>query len=424
MKIHTLAEAQQTLQDVAVAAVAAHTPEALEQMRRCMAALGNPEERLRIIHIAGTSGKTSTAHYVSALLAATGARVGLSISPYTYTLNDRLRLNGEPLPERAFCGALGEFLEVYKKAGFELAYIPLLTAFAFWQLDRLKVEYAVIETNMGGQYDATNVTIGPDKISVITDIGLDHVAALGTTLPEIALKKAGIIRRGNQIFMLSQPSEVVNVVAEQARVRGAGLNVANARPPEPLRAKLAPLPLFQQRNWWLAKQIYEHVVQRDGLAPLTAERLEQAMRTLVPGRMEHFVCQGVEVILDVAHNPQKIGLLAESVQELYPTQTVAAMVMIGDGKDSRMMLGQLSALHPYLICSEYGYIEGLPHPARAAHILAEEAQGLEFDQVVAFSATTTALRQLLERPEPIKLVTGSLYGVSRVKTLIDSMQMI
>lgn len=420
MNIRTLAEAQRALRPLAVSTVSVHTPEAFDLMYSYMAAIGNPEKRLQIVHIAGTSGKTSTAHYIGALLAATGKRVGVSISPYTYTLNDRLQLNGQPLSEHVFCEALEEFLERQKHTGIVLAYLPLLTAFAYWQLDRMKVDYAVIETNMGGRYDATNVARRSDKVAVITDIGLDHVAALGTSLPAIAAQKAGIMHEGNKSFMLKQSVEVTDVIAEAAHSQQADLTIIDTYPPEPVRTLLATIPLFQQRNWWLANKVYDYIAQRDDLPVQTLEDLERTMRTVIPGRMEHLSCRGVEVILDVAHNPQKMGLLVKSVQALYPSRPVAVMLMIGDGKDSPLMLEQLLLLRPFLISSEYEYIEGLPHQSRAAQVLMGEAQKLGFDHVTAVPDLTEAFQTLLQRPEPVKLVTGSLYGISQIKALVDT----
>ncbi len=263
------------------------------------------------------------------------------------------------------------------------------------------------------------MAVRSDKIAVITDIGFDHVAILGHTLPEIADKKAGIIHPGNQAFMLDQPSEVIETISSYACKQQASLTIIDTKPTRTLQSKLDELPLFQQRNWWLAQQVYDYVAHRDALPALTAKKLEQTMQITIPGRMHKINYRNTQIILDVAHNPQKIGLLVESLKQLYPHQGAAVMVMIGDGKDARLMLQALSKLKPYLICSEYAFTEGLPHKAHPASLLAHIAHQLtsKFIEVADHAA---AFQLLLERDEPIKLVTGSLYGVSQIKALIDA----
>jgi dihydrofolate synthase / folylpolyglutamate synthase len=244
---------------------------------------------------------------------------------------------------------------------------------------------------------------------------------LCTTLPEIAYQKAGIMHAGNQEFMLQQPAEITNMVREQARLRQAYLTVLDAQPPQPLHVQLTPLPLFQQRNWWLARQVYKYLARRDELLDLSPEQLAQTMDTRVPGRMDHVDCKKVDLILDVAHNPQKMNMLVKSLQCLYPHKAVAVMILIGGGKDSRSILAQLQPLRPSLICSAYNYIEGLRHQAHPASVLAKEAHEIGFDRVTAEANPGRALALLLQRPEPIKIITGSVYGVSQVKQLIDDL---
>ncbi len=419
MRIKNLIEAQRALLSAATQSSGMPGTMVIERMNHLLNVIGAPQERLRVIHIAGTSGKTSTAYYISSLLLAAGKRVGLSVSPYTYALNDRLQLNGQPLTEPMFCEALEVFLALHEKVHVSLSYIELLTAFAYWQLERLGVDYAVIEANVGGIFDATNVAVRSDKIAVITDIGFDHVAILGHTLPEIAAKKAGIIHHGTQAFMLRQPSEVVETISSYARKQQATLTIIDRKPKVKLQSKLDKLPLFQQRNWWLAKQVYDYTARRDQLSILTAKKVEQTMQITIPGRMDKINYRNTPVILDVAHNPQKIGLLVESLKQLYPGQAAAVMVMIGDGKDAQSMLQALRTLNPYLICSEYIFTEGLPHQAYQASLLANIAHQLTIE-TIEVADNAAAFHLLLERDEPIKLVTGSLYGVSQIKALIDA----
>ncbi len=169
----------------------------LDRIVPLMKLLGDPQDKLKIIHLAGTSGKTSTAYYMSALLQATGKKVGLTVSPHIDTIAERVQIDGLPLPETEFCRELGIFLDIVEFAEAPPSYFELLYAFALWVFERQQVDYAVVETGMGGLYDATNVASRPDKVCVITDIGFDHTHILGKTLPEIAAQKVGIVHDHN-----------------------------------------------------------------------------------------------------------------------------------------------------------------------------------------------------------------------------------
>jgi len=200
----------------------------LDYIRSLLDYLGNPQERLRIIHIAGTSGKTSTAYYAAALLTAAGKKAGLTVSPHVDLLNERVQINMTPLPEALFVREMNEFMACVEQGGFTPTYFELLYAFAFWEFARQQVEYAVIETGVGGLLDNTNVVTRSDKVCVLTDIGFDHTSLLGTTLPEIARQKAGIIQLHNAVFCWRQSAEVLAVFRAVTRQKQADLHILDA----------------------------------------------------------------------------------------------------------------------------------------------------------------------------------------------------
>ena len=181
-QIHTLAEANLALRPFYDYSRTAYT---LDVMKALMEHLGNPQNQLRVLHVAGTSGKTSTAYYCAALLKEAGKKVGLSVSPHVDTVNERLQINGQPMPEAEFCKVLSEFLDVVAESGIKPSYFELLVAMTYWEFARQKVDYAVIEVGLGGLRDGTNVIERADKVCLITDIGLDHTEILGHTLTKI-----------------------------------------------------------------------------------------------------------------------------------------------------------------------------------------------------------------------------------------------
>ena len=116
----------------------------LDNMRRLMAYLGDPQDKLRVVHVAGTSGKTSTSYYAAALLAAAGQKTGLTVSPHVDQMNERIQINGQPLGETIFCEALSEFLELVEKSSVRPSWFEALMAFAYWYFALSKVDYAVV----------------------------------------------------------------------------------------------------------------------------------------------------------------------------------------------------------------------------------------------------------------------------------------
>jgi dihydrofolate synthase/folylpolyglutamate synthase len=196
-----------------------------EHMERFMEFVHDPQNKSQVIHIAGTSGKTSTAYFVASLLKQAGKKVGLMTSPHIEGLNERVQIDLVPIPEEEFCIELTHYLELVGQSGIVLTYTEIMYGFAFWEFARHSVDYIVVEVGMGGLLDATNVIDRNDKISVITDIGLDHTNVLGDTIQQIAAHKAGIIRLGNTIFMHRQPEEVLDVIRLTAKQRQADLHI-------------------------------------------------------------------------------------------------------------------------------------------------------------------------------------------------------
>lgn len=286
----------------------------LDRMKQLMHVIGDPQEKVRIVHVAGTAGKTSTSYYIAKMLQLSGHKVGLSVSPHLITVNERAQINGEPLPEATFCKLLEQFLGIKEVAALRPTYFETLVAFGYWIFAREQVDYAVIEVGLGGLLDGTNVVRRADKVCVITDIGFDHVHILGDTLEKIALQKAGIIQPGNVVFMLEQPDEVLGAVYQYADKQDATLFIHTQSFAVPAR-----LPLYQRRNWSLARDVYDYIAERDGLPDLAPVSIEQWS---VPGRMELIG----DYILDGAHSPSKFEALAEALQDQYADRELTFII--------------------------------------------------------------------------------------------------
>jgi dihydrofolate synthase/folylpolyglutamate synthase len=389
----------------------------LDRMRELMEFLGNPQRSLHIIHVAGTSGKTSTAYYIASLLTAAGKKVGLTVSPHVDEINERVQIDGVPLAKKEFFAELSEFLELIEQSSITPSYFEFMIAFAFWEFARQKVDYAVIEVGLGGLLDGTNVTDEPDKVCVITDIGLDHTEILGDTLEKIATQKAGIIKKHNHAFMYRQVDEITEAVAHQVQSQAAKLHLV----PDSSATIPAPgLPGFQKRNLWLAGYVANYVLLRDGKNGLTEAQIEQASHTYIPARMEVVELNGKTLIIDGAHNAQKLETLFTSIKEQFPGKKAAALVGFIDGDAFRLhqALDVITKNVEHItITSFYGEKDYPKHSVPTDQVVVQ-CHEHGFNDIDVLETPAEAFQALLDRPEDILLVIGSFYLLNHIRPLI------
>ena len=224
----------------------------LERMRALLRRLGDPQDRVRLVHVTGTKGKGSTCAMLASVLRATGYRVGLFTSPHLEHVEERIQVNGVPITRAELVACMGEVAPAVRamEAETELpspSFFEIGTALGFLHFVRRRCEVAVIEVGLGGRFDSTNVC--RPLVSVITNVGLDHTAQLGNTLEEIAYQKAGIIKRRVPVVSgVTQegPRAVVRAVA--AEMDATLREVGRPTPPAPLpegkgEASVLPSPL-------------------------------------------------------------------------------------------------------------------------------------------------------------------------------------
>jgi dihydrofolate synthase / folylpolyglutamate synthase len=388
---------------------------ALQRVRQFMAFLGNPQNKPRVVHVAGTSGKTSTAHYIAALLRQAGYEVGLMVSPHIHELNERVQINGTPLAEKEFCVDLTKFMKLVQDSGIDLKYTEILYSFAYWEFAAHHVDFAVVETGVGGTLDATNVVSREDKVCVITDIGLDHQKRLGHHVREIAAHKAGIIQLKNAVFCYRQPEDILGQIQLRASMVQADLHLLEG---VSVPAGLDHLPLFQQRNMCLALAAVRYVLRREN-TNLTTRNIQNVADINVPGRMEILNIGGKTVILDGAHNPQKMRALAESIRHKFPGQKVAALFASADKDDCdrlEKVAAELVGLASRIITTSYK--GGALPPAVDPQLLAAHCKAQGHYSVEVVTDVNRALTRLTQCKEPILLITGSLYFMSSARQLL------
>ena len=390
----------------------AHPPKKHDRLA-CVAhileTLGNPQNQIPAVHIAGTSGKGSTAYYATSLLNRAGYTTGTLVSPHIASVAERSLINGQPLPEQEYLHYFQAFANLCIAHSLHLSYFEFLTIFSFWLFKKIDVDYIIIEVGIGGRLDTTNVISRSPTVRVITDIGLDHMELLGNTLTEIAQEKAGIIHQSDSVVMNRQASEIEMVVRQHAESQFSQFSIASPIIDDFLKI----LPDFQQRNWTLAYRAVEKRLSLDEKPSLPKEVLEKSVYITIPGRLEKRNVDGVNIIFDVAHNPQKIRALIDSLWKLYPDKNPVFVVAFGQNKQSSMaeslaIIDNLAQLaYTTTFSANYGKNHRNVPPENIRHIM-KSAVEIEYNTDKALAKAIKKSRQL----DTYVVVAGSFYLVS------------
>ncbi|MGA3234836.1 MAG: folylpolyglutamate synthase/dihydrofolate synthase family protein [Bryobacteraceae bacterium] len=308
----------------------------LHRIRTLLAALGNPQDQLRFVHVAGTNGKGSTCAMIEAGLRADGRRTGLFTSPHLTEPTERIRVNGQPVSSSQFAEAFervhscAEKLLAEGAMDWHTTYFETVTAMAFLIFLDERVDMVVLEVGLGGRLDATNV-VRPD-LCVITQIDYDHEAFLGKSLESIAAEKAGILKTGAPAVFSRQRPEAARVLDQRAAELGipvARTDAWSIRDLE-LDPRGSRFLLSGERELRIRCPLAgEHQVENAATAAVALTRLgitDQAIengiaRTAWPGRLER-VSERPEIILDGAHNPAGARALAAYIRRFYSQRRV------------------------------------------------------------------------------------------------------
>ena len=305
----------------------------LDAMRAVLAELGNPQDALRCVHVAGTNGKGATCAILDAVLRAAGHRVARYTSPHLVSVNERFFLDGAPAPDAALAAVEGRVLDAVERAerahGFQLTFFETLTALAFALFAEAKPDVVVLETGLGGRLDATNVIASP-LVSVITRIGLDHCDWLGSTHAAIAEEKAGIVKPGRPVVCGAMPLAARETVARFASINGCAFVAADEHvclereDPLTLTTAVRRLPpvafalpgAFQAENAVTALAALDVLERECGLS-VPDHAVTAGLEGVVwPGRCQRVVRDGVTIYVDGAHNPDGAVALRSSLLRL------------------------------------------------------------------------------------------------------------
>lgn len=305
----------------------------LDRMRGFLAALGNPQDRVPVVHVAGTNGKGSVAAMVESILRTAGWRTGLYTSPHLIRLGERIQVNREPLAPSELAAHVAEMRPVVaglveqSGAAARPSYFEFMTALAFSRFVRASCDIAVIEVGMGGRLDATNVVT--PEVSVITSIGLDHTEFLGSTFAAIATEKAGIVKAGRPVVIGRLPPDAERVVRDVA----GGLHAPIETVAQHFGDEVGHYPTtglsgdFQRVNAATATLVARRLGARWKITP---EAIAQGLEHVDwPGRWQRLTVGGRTVIVDASHNAEGAAALGRNLATLVAETGRRPIVIVG-----------------------------------------------------------------------------------------------
>lgn len=395
----------------------------LETIRNILKELGNPQDRFKSIHVAGTNGKGSVASALATILQTAGYRTGLYTSPHLVNFNERICINREPISDDAVVAGYEAVKSVYC-GDREPTFFEFSTAMAFYEFSRQNADWAVIETGMGGRMDATNI-IRPE-VSIISNISLEHQAYLGDTLAKIAAEKGGIIKKGVPVVTAATQEPVISVLREIAEKQGAPFY----RLGDEFQAKRTPDGAFTYQgieNTWHDMRTglagnYQvdnaalvlaacEILSRNGTnLPVDCIR-EGLAKNVWPGRLE-VVSQSPFVLLDGAHNLAAAENLAAFLSTSLAGRKITLVAGILDDKPYAEMLKAMLPVCSRAILTAPEIDRALP-PERLETV----AKGIIQD-IIIIPNVGKAVNYAIESasPDEVICIAGSLYVVGEAKT--------
>jgi dihydrofolate synthase/folylpolyglutamate synthase len=423
----------------------------LEHMRVLLAALDHPERRFPGVLIAGTNGKGSTAATLASILCASGLKTALYTSPHLARINERIQIGGMPIGDDDFAlvhdlvDRTAERLVGEGELPWHPSFFEMMTAIAFEYFWRRKVDIAVLEVGMGGRLDATNV-IEP-RVSVITDISLDHQKFLGNTIAEIAREKVGIIRPRGTVVTLPQQPEANDVIGNAILENGAKAVNAAAYVPslthgsaflefrqlcgdtKPQHSTYYALEVMDQPILITSPLVGRHQVRNVALAvaaavelarqgfPVTAESIGRGVReTSWPGRFQIIPAtgRGPEFVLDVAHNPAGAWALRSTLSACYADRPLTFIFGAMRDKAIGEMAEILFPLAEHVIATHADN----PRSATPAEIRQAASRTATPIEEVPDVAAALARVQAMGPQSNVVVITGSIYIVGEAMRLL------
>ncbi len=405
----------------------------VDRLRHFLDFIGNPQQAYRSVHVGGTSGKGSTSALIAGILCAAGLHTGLHVSPYLQVETEKLQIDGRLMSGDHFAAHVAALDAEVKRwvahGGAPLTYGEFWVALTFLSFARENLDWAVIEVGAGGRFDLTNVLL--PEVAVITSIGLDHVRTLGNTIPEIAWHKAGIIKPGRPaVTSVTKPDALAVIEREAVEMGSPFIHVVEGRDFEVLSTGADGTSVLDQKSGMTFKTVLPGHFQGFNVgaaaaavravggslpSPISDETIARGIAaTRFPGRME-IVQREPLVVLDGAHNPEKMQSFVEGALELGTPRKRIVVLGSLDAHDFLTGARIVTPIADEVIVTAPSATERSSAPTTdIADVVRQAGKPVE-----VIADPRDAMRAALSRAssEDHILVTGSLYLVGAVREL-------
>jgi dihydrofolate synthase/folylpolyglutamate synthase len=381
----------------------------LENTFALASAFGNPQQKLKFIHIAGTNGKGSTCAMLESIYRATGLRVGLFTSPHLVPFRERIEVNREMISEADVARFVSDFKPVVSHCESHPTFFEVVTTMALRYFAEKKCDLVIWETGLGGRLDATNIVT--PLASVITNIQFDHQQWLGNTIAEIAREKAGIIKAGAPCLTAAEDVAALEVIADCAVKQNSPLTVVTRKDCGGMRALERPLP-------------GEHQLLNAALAVATVRLLKPRIpvdentiaiglkQTQWPGRFQIVQRENQTVVLDGAHNPAGAETLAAALRQRFAGRELTLVLGTMQDKDHQSICAALAPLAKKVLVAKVG-----SERAAEPNELLKSCQHANGRAVMkSFDSLADALAQ--SKDDSLVVVTGSLHFIGEAMELL------
>ncbi len=408
----------------------------LDNIRKVLAALGDPHLKIKTVHITGTNGKGSTAAFTASILNELGYRTGLFTSPHLIDVRERIKIGGENIGRQEFCEALDRVRAAYESLNLEPSFFELMLAVAVLHFYAEKCDFIIAEVGIGGRLDSTNVLTG--SVCSITGVDFDHIEYLGGTLREIAREKTAIVKPGSVLTVNVEDDGLYDFIEKEAlerkasRVARVGNSVGgrllavttggtdfviDSPSLKEMRFHVPLIGDYQFHNARCAAAIIEEL-QSLGLITIEGGRVARGFtKTFWPGRFELFKRGGSFIVLDGAHNVNGMSGFVRNVKTLFGGKKICAIISILSNKQYDQMLGIISEAVDELIIVGINNIRKKNVEVRALVENAKKYHG----NVICMSDVKAALDYACKSGNcDLSCVTGSLYLVGEARELLLS----
>jgi dihydrofolate synthase/folylpolyglutamate synthase len=425
MKLRTFKQAEQLL--------ASYIPKqiypgelGLKRTKYFLQLLGDPQEKIKVIHIAGTSGKGSTCYLVSSLLQSQGFKVGFHQSPHLTNVRERFQIYGKIISEKEFIFYLNKIIPVIdkiEKSPFgRPSFFEILVGLAYLIFYEKKVDYAVMETGLGGWYDATNVVSRNDKLAILTKIGLDHTNILGKTIQEIAFQKAMIINDKSQLISVDQLPSAKKTIEKVVKKKRA--KVLFLKKNHHFNFELNLIGDYQKENASLALAALNFLSQRDKFS-INKKKITRIFKNVrFPGRFDVKIINKKTVVFDGAHNPQKMDAFITALINKYPGRKFLFLLAFKLGKDYKKMLKIIYPWADSIILTSFSTKnQDMINLSEEPSVVGKQLKTFGFSNFTIIPSLEKAWKVILNKKLTI-VVTGSLYLVGEIYQLINKRKIV